>query len=246
MLADELRSQGLQVLEASNADEALDRSGKFLAGAFVVHRHPHAGPYGRRGAGRSSPHARFPQIKSIIGSSGQPEAIGDFADAFLAKPYDLRELADRSEDYWIESENDRLAARRSAKAGETVLVVEDDILLRLSIAAYLRDCGYRVIEAADADEAVVVLKRPDLEVDVLFSDVEMPGAMDGFGARPVDARERPGTGSDPDRQRPARRQCRGQLCEDGPVPKPYEPQAVHDRIRRLLAARPPRPPKDAP
>jgi len=37
-------------------------------------------------------HARFPQIKSIIGSSGRPESIDDFADAFLAKPYDLREL----------------------------------------------------------------------------------------------------------------------------------------------------------
>ena len=69
----------------------------------------------------------------------------------------------------------------SAKAGETVLVVEDDILLRLSIAAYLRDCGYKVIEAADADEAVLVLKQPDLDIDVLFTEIEMPGAMDGFG-----------------------------------------------------------------
>jgi CheY-like chemotaxis protein len=64
---------------------------------------------------------------------------------------------------------------------ETVLVVEDEVLLRLSIAAYLRDCGYRVIEAADADEAVLVLKQPDVDIDVLFTDIEMPGAMDGSG-----------------------------------------------------------------
>ena len=88
------------------------------------------------------------------------------------------------------------------RAGETVLVVEDEVLLRLSIAAYLRDCGYRVIEAADADEAVVVLKQPELDIDVLFTDVEMPGAMDGFGLAQWTRANRPGldvilTGSAP-------------------------------------------------
>jgi CheY-like chemotaxis protein len=73
------------------------------------------------------------------------------------------------------------SGEQATKAGETVLVVEDEVLLRLSIAAYLRDCGYKVIEAADADEAVLVLKQPDLEIDVLFTDVEMAGDMDGFG-----------------------------------------------------------------
>ena len=48
------------------------------------------------------------------------------------------------------------SGEQATKAGETVLVVEDEVLLRLSIAAYLRDCGYKVIEAADADEAVLV------------------------------------------------------------------------------------------
>jgi CheY-like chemotaxis protein len=40
---------------------------------------------------------------------------------------------------------------------ETVLVVEDDVLIRMPISQYLRDCGYRVIEAANADEAMAVL-----------------------------------------------------------------------------------------
>jgi CheY-like chemotaxis protein len=136
--------------------------------------------------------------------------------------------------------------QQSAKAEETVLVVEDDVLLHLSIAAYLRDCGYRVIEAADADEAVLVLKQPNLDVDVLFSEVEMPGAMDGFGLAQWTRANRPGldivlTGSVSRAVNAATT-----LCEDGPMPKPYEPQAVHDRIRRLLAARPPKSPKGAP
>jgi CheY-like chemotaxis protein len=121
---------------------------------------------------------------------------------------------------------------------ETVLVVEDEVLLRLVIAAYLRDCGYKVIEAADADEAVLVLTQPDLVVDVLFSDIEMPGSMDGFGLAQWTRANRPDlevilTGSVPRAVNAA-----ANLCEEGPVPKPYEPQSVHDRIRRLLAARP--------
>ena len=134
------------------------------------------------------------------------------------------------------------SGEQAAKAGETVLVVEDEVLLRLSIAAYLRDCGYRVFEAADADEAVLVLKQPDLDIDVLFTDIEMPGAMDGFGLAQWTRANRPGldvilTGTAPRAVNAA-----ASLCEDGQMPKPYEPQLVHDRIRGLLAARPPKRP----
>ncbi len=105
MLADELRSQGLQVLEASNADEALT----VLQSSLPVHllftdiRMP-----GRMDgvALAKVAHARFPQIKSIIGSSGRPEQSIDFADAFLAKPYDLRELADQVRRLLDRSEHD--------------------------------------------------------------------------------------------------------------------------------------------
>ena len=135
--------------------------------------------------------------------------------------------------------------QQSAKPEETVLVVEDDVLLRLSIAAYLRDCGYKVIEAAGADEAVLVLKQPDLNVDVLFSDIEMPGSMDGFALAQWTRTNRPGLDIILAGSAPRAVNAAATLCEDGPVPKPYEPQAVLDRIRRLMAARPPRPPTDA-
>ncbi|MGA9322702.1 MAG: response regulator [Xanthobacteraceae bacterium] len=125
----------------------------------------------------------------------------------------------------------------SSAIGETVLVVEDEVLLRLVVAEYLRDCGFKVIEAAHADEAVMVLKQPDLRIDVLFSDVEMPGSMDGFALAQWTRANRPGlevilTGSVPRAVNAA-----ADLCEEGPMPKPYEPRSVHDRIRRLLASR---------
>jgi CheY-like chemotaxis protein len=51
-------------------------------------------------------------------------------------------------------------ADKTPAIGETVLLVEDEVLLRLAVAEYLRDCGYKVIEAVNADEAVMVLRQP--------------------------------------------------------------------------------------
>jgi len=54
-----------------------------------------------------------------------------------------------------------------------VLVVEDDVLVRLTIADYLRDARYAVIEAANAVEALEVFAS-GVPVDVVFTDVQMP------------------------------------------------------------------------
>ncbi len=61
----------------------------------------------------------------------------------------------------------------------TVLVVEDEALVRMPIAEYLRDCGYNVLEAGDAGEAIHLVDANE-PVDVVFSDVRMPGTMNGF------------------------------------------------------------------
>ncbi len=61
-----------------------------------------------------------------------------------------------------------------------VLVVEDEILIRSAVAEFLRDAGYRVIEAANAAEAVALFAS-GTPVDLVFSDINMPGAMDGVG-----------------------------------------------------------------
>lgn len=60
----------------------------------------------------------------------------------------------------------------------TILVVEDEILLRTVIAEYLRECGYRVLEALDGEEARALLRAPE-PIRLVFSDVNMPG-MDGI------------------------------------------------------------------
>jgi CheY-like chemotaxis protein len=122
---------------------------------------------------------------------------------------------------------------------QTVLVVEDEVLIRMVISEYLRECGYRVIEAAHAEEAVAILQEPEVDIDIVFSDVEMAAdGMDGFGLMRWVRLNRPElkvvmAGS------PARAaDMAGDLCESGPLlSKPYDPQFALDRIRRLLAER---------
>jgi CheY-like chemotaxis protein len=61
-----------------------------------------------------------------------------------------------------------------------VLVVEDEIFLRYVTAEYLEDCGFSVLQAANADEAVGLLQG-NRDVGAVFSDIQMPGSMNGLG-----------------------------------------------------------------
>jgi len=60
-----------------------------------------------------------------------------------------------------------------------ILIVDDDILVRFVSAEILREEGYRVLEAADASEALALLKTGQ-PVDLVLSDVRMPGSIDGL------------------------------------------------------------------
>lgn len=112
----------------------------------------------------------------------------------------------------------------------TILVVDDDVLLRLSVAYEFRAHGYTVIEAASADEALSILQSGAV-VHAVFTDVRMPGSLDGIGlARRLHA-EWPeiivvlASGSAP-------RVDLAQIKVAGFFPKPYEPSCV----MKLIAA----------
>jgi PAS domain S-box-containing protein len=64
--------------------------------------------------------------------------------------------------------------------GETILVVEDNDLMRNVVAKQIQSLGYRVIEASSADAALTFLADIP-QIDLLFTDVVMPGTMDGLG-----------------------------------------------------------------
>ncbi len=61
----------------------------------------------------------------------------------------------------------------------TILIVEDEVLVRLMLGDALREQGYAVIEAAQADEAVTVL-RSAAKIDIVLTDIRMPGSLDGL------------------------------------------------------------------
>lgn len=67
----------------------------------------------------------------------------------------------------------------SQAAGQTILVVEDEVLIRHDISEYLRSHGFNVVEANSATEAMQVLKD-SLDVTAVFTDVRMPGTTDGI------------------------------------------------------------------
>ena len=60
-----------------------------------------------------------------------------------------------------------------------VLVVEDEALIRLSAIQSVEGAGYEALEAADADEAIKLLETRS-DISLVFTDVHMPGTMDGL------------------------------------------------------------------
>jgi two-component system cell cycle sensor histidine kinase/response regulator CckA len=92
--------------------------------------------------------------------------------------------------YWPEIHHEtehlgELPALRPAERGrETVLVVEDERVVRALIVRSLTGLGYRCVEAADAGEALRVLEQEEGHIDLVITDVVMPGVSGGdLGSR---------------------------------------------------------------
>jgi CheY-like chemotaxis protein len=109
----------------------------------------------------------------------------------------------------------------------------------MAIAEHLHSCGYRVLEAGNADDAIAVLKadaRIGSRINVVFSDVQMPGSMDGFGLVEWIRRERPNIKIIMTSGVSCALEAANDLCDGGPLmDKPYNPAEVVRRIRTLLA-----------
>jgi DNA-binding NtrC family response regulator len=61
----------------------------------------------------------------------------------------------------------------------TILVVEDEFFIREDICTHLEACDFHVLQAANADDALTTLLAR-MDVDLVFTDVRMPGSMDGL------------------------------------------------------------------
>jgi DNA-binding response OmpR family regulator len=115
--------------------------------------------------------------------------------------------------------------------GATVLVVEDESLVRDMIADELRDAGFAVLEAGDGEAAARILNSPD-RIDILFTDIRLPGSLDGWEVARVARRARTAlpviyaTGYTVDRVA----EVPGAIF----LNKPYQPSTIVATIRWLL------------
>lgn len=125
-------------------------------------------------------------------------------------------------------------ARENSAENLVVLIVEDDPLIRLNALDIVHDAGFSAYEAANADEGVALLERYD-EIRILFTDVDMPGSMNGLAlARAVRRRWPPvailiasGHVQVSEDEMP-----RGGIF----IPKPYAPATLARALRTAAAA----------
>lgn len=127
----------------------------------------------------------------------------------------------------------KYSAKMTQPPLKTVLVVEDEILTRVDAVACLREAGFDVVEAGSGVEALAVIRARD-DVDLIFTDIQMPGPVDGLelarrarethprvrlvftsGARRVDTDNLPGEGVF--------------------FSKPYDAENVAQTVQRLLS-----------
>jgi CheY-like chemotaxis protein len=118
----------------------------------------------------------------------------------------------------------------------TVLVVEDEIVIRKPLGEYLRGAGYSILEAANAAEAIALFSAR-VPIDIVFSDIQMPGPIDGLGLAQWIRLYRPGirialTSG-------AANESRAVKPAEIFVAKPYQVAEVATRIGWLLAHPPP-------
>jgi CheY-like chemotaxis protein len=117
--------------------------------------------------------------------------------------------------------------------GVVVLVVEDDALTQLNAVAIVEEAGFEAIAASNADEAVQVLESR-ADVQAVFTDVQMPGSMDGLGlARVVRDRWPPVAlivTSGKTEIAPSDLPAGGRFLH-----KPYAPSEIETVLRQLLA-----------
>jgi two-component system, response regulator PdtaR len=122
---------------------------------------------------------------------------------------------------------------QDANERPVVLLVEDEPLVRMFGADVLEEAGYEVVEAADGDEALLMLEARS-DVNVLFTDVNMPGSLDGLGLARLVHERRPAI-----KLLIASGQVRlndDEIPDSGRfLPKPYAPADILREVRNLIA-----------
>jgi CheY-like chemotaxis protein len=120
-----------------------------------------------------------------------------------------------------------------SKVVKSVMVVEPDVLIRMTVADYLRECGYRVVEAITGEEALSILGA-GIKVDTILSTVKLQGAIDGFALAQRVREGFDGTEVILTTGIAMTAKKAGELCDQGQRKRPYHPDLIVDRLKLLF------------
>jgi CheY-like chemotaxis protein len=119
----------------------------------------------------------------------------------------------------------------------TILVVEDEFLIRAMLSDCLQGCGFKVLEGSTADEALEIIEKLAIPIDVVLTDVRMPGSMDGFGLARWIRTNRPATHVILTSGEAKKADAAKELCGHAALfEKPYDLEAVVTKIRSTIEA----------
>jgi DNA-binding response OmpR family regulator len=119
-----------------------------------------------------------------------------------------------------------------------LLIVDGDVLVRHHLAEYLRDCGFHVVEASSSEEALTFLREDQIPIEAVLADADIAGEMTGFELAQWVRRNCADTDVVLVGTLESAVEKAAGLCEESAnLRKPYDPQLVLDRIKRLRAER---------
>jgi two-component system, response regulator PdtaR len=120
------------------------------------------------------------------------------------------------------------------KERPVILIVEDEFLIRMDAVDMIEAAGFGAVEAESADEAILILES-HFDITVVFTDVQMPGSMDGLKLAAAIRGRWP----------PIKIVATSGLCDIGEddlpldshfLPKPYSPTQIVGTLRKLTGA----------
>jgi DNA-binding response OmpR family regulator len=114
-----------------------------------------------------------------------------------------------------------------------ILIVEPDVLVLYPLAEYLRECGYKVLEAFNPTEARQILETTSISVQIILADIDGAGS-EGFALAREIRTNYPTIDVILAGTIAKAAEKAGDLCEEGPdLAKPYDHRLLLDRIRRM-------------
>ncbi len=117
----------------------------------------------------------------------------------------------------------------SAAESAVIMVLESDVLVRTEIAEFLRGCGYKIIEGTTAADLWTIIDAK-VKVDVVFSEVNLPGETDGFTVARRIRQTYPEIDIILTSSIEGAADKIKDLCDEGPLRKPYRAEDVAARI----------------